>query len=86
MLNGIEAIPEVAIVVVPEGDESVSKVQVILSKLRKVFDFVKKHTTSECLKELKSFEKKLISYLREKTTEPSNIDDICKWIEVSKMH
>jgi hypothetical protein len=56
----------------------------MLSELRKAFDSTKK-LNSECLEEHLHFEKKLIYYLSEETTESTTIDAVCTWIEVSEM-
>jgi hypothetical protein len=64
-------------------DNDFWKIRAMLSELRKAFDSIQK-PNSECLEEQLHFEKKLIYYLREETTESTTIDAVCTWIDVSE--
>ncbi|XP_046439914.1 uncharacterized protein LOC124191018 [Daphnia pulex] len=62
-------------------DNGFWKIRAMLSELRKAFDSIQK-PNSECLEEQLHFEKKLIYYLREETTESTTIDAVCTWIDI----
>ncbi|EFX83067.1 hypothetical protein DAPPUDRAFT_316183 [Daphnia pulex] len=69
------------IVAALKTDKRFWKIRAMLSEVRKAFDSIKK-LYSECLEEHLHFEKKLVHYLREETTESTTIDAVCTWIEI----